>query len=60
MHNNCNCNKKPSLAKRLLTPIAVMVGTELIKEPAKKFFTEFVKSNMVKTFYIEPICAIIS
>jgi len=56
MHN-CNCNhKKPSLAKKILTPIAVMVGTELIKEPAKKLFTEFVKSNMVKTYYIEPIC----
>lgn len=57
MHNNCKCNhKKPSLAKRLLTPIAVMVGTELIKEPVKKLFTEFVKSNMVKTLYIDPIC----
>lgn len=57
MHN-CNCNhKKPSLAKRILTPIAVMVGTELIKEPAKKIFTDFMKSNMVKTLYIDHICS---
>ena len=55
-NGNCHQHKKQSIVKRILTPIAVMVGTEIIKEPLKNLFTNFIKSNMTKSFYIDGIC----
>ena len=51
----CKCKKKPSLLKRIVTPIAVMVGTEIIKEPLKDLFKNVIGSHMVKSFYLDSI-----
>ena len=48
--------KKPSLLRRIVVPAAVMIGTELVKDPIKRFFSDFVKSNMIKEYYIDGIC----
>lgn len=57
MENSKNGKKKQrSILKRIGTGICVMVGTELIKEPLQKLFTDFIKSNMIKSYYIDGIC----
>lgn len=45
--------KKPSLLKRIATPIAIMVGGELIKEPVKKIFSEIAANAITKTLIVD-------